>query len=98
MTQNRNRRQEITGLAWYKPNQWARLLQVCEDVDDLPRTYLEWLESANKRLREMGRSGANVRKIYVDVDELADWCARHDLPVDRHARRRYVAERAKDEW
>jgi len=36
----------VTGIAWYRPEQWERLREVSEDVENLEETYEAWLETA----------------------------------------------------
>lgn len=98
MTPDKDREQTIFGFAWYKPHQWARLLEVSEDADRLESTYLEWFEFASKRYNEMVRAKARVHKITVDVEELIKWCERRGLPVNGASRALYVRERTKEEW
>ncbi len=38
------------GIAWYRPEQWARLLEISEDRDDLETTWEEWRREV-ERLR-----------------------------------------------
>lgn len=98
MTPDKDKPQRIIGLAWYKPNQWARLIEVSEDADRLEQTFLEWFEPASKRYNEMVRSKLQVRKIAVDVEELIEWCKRRGLPVSAASRALYVKEKTREEW
>src|SRR6267154_1168773 len=38
--------QIVTGVAWYRPEQWERLREVSEDVENLDETYDAWLLTA----------------------------------------------------
>ena len=98
MKSGKDEEQLIVGFAWYKPTQWAQLLEVSEDADRLEPTYLEWLDNASKQFREMRRAGVNVHKIHVDVEDLARWCQRRELPVNGGSRAQYVSAKTKEEW
>jgi len=37
-------------------------------------TYEEWLHNAETRLHEMAEAGINAMRVYINVDELQDWC------------------------
>ncbi|MBI5711190.1 MAG: hypothetical protein HZC42_12960 [Candidatus Eisenbacteria bacterium] len=85
----------VTGLAWYRREQWARLREISEDVGELEDTYDEWLASATRVLRELRRSGAGVRKVDVDVEDLLGWCNERGRPVNGASRANYVAEKMR---
>ena len=79
------------GLAWYKPEQWGRLLEIAADAEELEKTYAEWLAIANKALRDLEAQFVFPEKVEVDVEELLAWCRERKRPVDGAARSEYVA-------
>jgi hypothetical protein len=85
------------GYAWYKEDQWDRLHQVCPDSKDFPNEYREWLSFAEPRFEQLTREGKaqgmKLVKVTVDVDELLEWCQRHRLQPNGHARSQFVAEK-----
>ena len=98
MKSEKDRQQNIIPFAWYKPTQWARLLEVSEDAGELERTYLEWIDGATKRINDMARAGLRVQRVDVDVDEIVEWCRRRAVPVNGSSRALYLAEKAREEW
>ena len=86
-------------VAWYKPEQWSRLLEISADSDELETTHAEWLSLAEKALKNLTTQGLGVAKIEVDVEDLLSWCRERDLPINGENRSRYAAwlleERAK---
>ena len=76
----------VTGIAWYRPEQWQRLREVSADGQELEQTHAEWLAVATKTLTDLEREGFSVRKVDVDLEELLTWCGQKGMPVDGRAR------------
>ena len=85
----------VTGVAWYRPEQWARLREVSEDVENLDDTYEAWLQTAERLLRDGIPADVTVEKIDIDVEEVLAWCSVRDLPMNAQSRSRYVSERLR---
>lgn len=81
----------VNGLAWYRAEQWARLLDVAVDRSTLERTHDQWQAVATKALADLARAGVRARKVEVDVDELVEWCRSEGRPIDGAARAAFVA-------
>ena len=77
----------VSGVAWYRVEQWPRLLEVSVDRSELERTYDEWQAMATKGLAELARAGVWARKVDVDVDELVEWCRTNGRLTARRVRR-----------
>ena len=73
-------------VAWYKPEQWERLLEISRDRDELENTFTEWIEFAEKKVTELEAAGLKLVKVEVDVEELLAWCNKRSLPVDGESR------------
>ena len=80
------------GIAWFRPDQWSRLLEVSEDRENLEGTFAEWEQQAEEKLRALRAEGLEIEKVIVDVEELLAWCKSQNLSVDGVARSKYVAE------
>jgi D-sedoheptulose 7-phosphate isomerase len=78
------------GIAWYRAEQWPRLLEVSADRDALEPTHAEWLTNATKRSGEMAQSGIALRRVDVDVDRMVAWLQERGLPVNADTRSLYV--------
>ncbi len=81
------------GVAWYRPEQWERLLQIVEDRDNLEETHAAWKAAAEESIRQLSRPGVLLRKVDIDVEALLRWCLAHNRPVDGSARSAYAMER-----
>lgn len=81
------------GIAWYRPEQWTMLRALASDPEVLEKTYAEWLIFATKKIEELRKRGLLVRKIDVDVQELAAWCQSRDRVLNGEARAKFVTEK-----
>jgi len=81
------------GVAWYQPDQWQKLLAVSVDKDKLEETYEEWVQDAERVIKELRRQGLYIVKVNVNVEELVAWCQKKKIPVNGEARSRYAAHK-----
>ncbi len=79
------------GVAWYKPEQWKRLREVCEDRDNIEDTFDEWQVNAEKGIRIMRSQGAIPQKVLFDVEEFLAWCSVKGLPHNGESRSEFTA-------
>ncbi len=82
----------VTGIAWYRRDQWARLRELAADADRLEEAYEDWLAGAQKAVVQMTALGVRVRRVDIDLDELARWCRHEGRPLDSAARAAFAAE------
>lgn len=87
--------QIVTGVAWYRPEQWERLREVSEDVENLDETYDAWLLTAERMIRDGIPADIVVEKIDIDVEEVLAWCNVLGLPMNTASRARFVSERVR---
>jgi hypothetical protein len=88
---NKEGESDIIGrLAWYHPEQWARLLEVSVDRDSLEKTHDEWLCLAEKAMFDFKRTGISPQKVYIDIEELIAWCKVKKRPVNAAARAEFA--------
>ncbi len=85
----------ILGIAWYRPEEWPRLLEIAADRDELEDTYEEWLKNAETRLHQMVKAGINATRVYINIDELQNWCIAQGCPIDASARAFFTAEKLR---
>lgn len=85
----------VVGIAWYRREQWPRLLEISEDREKLEESYDEWLASAVKGLGTFGSQGLKAVRVDIDTEELLAWCASRNLPVDGKARAEYTTEKVQ---
>jgi len=87
----------VLGVAWYRPEQWDRLLQIAADREGLEDTYEEWKVTAEESLKKFAMLGYHIRKVDIDVEELLGWCKVHNLSVDGAARSKFAAEKLREQ-
>jgi hypothetical protein len=78
------------GMAWYRREQYDRLLEIAEDREILEATYDEWLENAETNLTGLREEGIHFEKVDVDVEKLLLWCNEQGHPIDGDTRVKYV--------
>ncbi len=86
----------LTGIAWYRRQEWPLLRSLAEDAETLAVTYDEWLLVAEQTYARMQAEGYMVEKVDVPLQDLVQWCAAHGRPLDEAARSSYVAHKLRD--
>ena len=84
------------GLAWFRSEQWDRLLEVSDDRDHLEETFEEWVDVAQQKYDELKNLGYDIKKVDVDVEELVRWCLARDRPVDGEARSEFAIDKLQE--
>jgi hypothetical protein len=100
MNRKKRDREQTTlnlGVAWYRREQWNRLLEVADDRDNLEDTYEEWEANAEKGLLTLNRPGFEPQRIDIDIEELIRWCKLKNRPVDGAARSIFTAEKLQEQ-
>lgn len=87
----------VTGVAWYRREQWARLVEISSDPGRLEKGYDEWLRTATEGTAALAAAGMTLRLIDVDVEALLAWCTVRGRRVDGPARSEYAAFRVRQE-
>ncbi len=83
------------GLAWYRSDQWEQLRSISADRDELEERYVEWLKTASNLFSQLTLRGQEIKKVLVDVNDLAKWCKAKGLLVDSHSRSAFVADQLR---
>ena len=79
------------GIAWFSPAEWQKLKAIADDRDELDYSYNDWVESAEKILRDLASKGIAARKVETTIEELQRWCKARKRKLDRSARSEYAA-------
>ena len=85
----------VTGIAWYRRDQWTRLRELASDADKLEESYDDWLAGAQTAFVQMGIAGVRAQRVDVDLDELARWCRVEGRSLDSAARAEFAASRLR---
>jgi hypothetical protein len=78
------------GIAWYGREDYARILEVMEDREVLPRTFEKWLYAAEKGRQKFLGTGVIVVKANIKPDEFVAWCAANNRRVDSDGRKAFA--------
>lgn len=66
--------QPVIAIVWYRPEQWKRVRDLAVDSAEFDDTYVEWLQSAEEKAKELKVRGLRVEKIDLDSEKLIRWC------------------------
>jgi hypothetical protein len=91
-----DQRRSLLGVAWYRQEQWGRLLEISSDRDELENTYEGWEANAEASLPKLTGQGIVPLKIDIDVEELLLRCNSRKCPVDGDARSLFTAEKLRE--
>jgi hypothetical protein len=90
-------RKVVVGVAWFRPQDWNRLLELSEDRDGLEDSHGAWRDSANRLIRELERGGIHARRVVIDLDELVAWCKEQNRPLNGAARADFTSKKVRIE-
>ena len=76
----------ITGIAWYRQEQWSRWKEISLDRNEMCGSYDEWLEGAEKGIKDFTKDGLEVHKVDIDVEEFLKWATKEKIAITGHAR------------
>jgi len=86
----------VVAIVWYRPEQWQRVRDIAADSDEFENSYVEWLQLAEEKAKELRASGLRVEKVDLDSEKLILWCNERGLENDAKARSLYAAERLSE--
>lgn len=88
----------VTGMVWYRSQDYDAILRIMSDSQKLPRTFHEWRMKAEAGEKKLQREGHIIVRAYIDPETFPDWCNARGLNLDAQARTHYAntiaAERA----
>ncbi len=94
----RRKRNTITGVAWFSREQWALLKKVATDKIGLHDTYDEWIVEVNSVIVQLEQTGAECKKVPINIVELVDWCNEQKIPIDGQARSQFAAKKLEESF
>ena len=86
----------LMGVAWYRRDQWDRLLEISSDRAELEDTYDEWKAVAEENLWNLAQHGYKLCKVEIDVEELLIWCNSQNRAVDGDARTEFTVMKLRE--
>jgi len=93
-TQSQNK--PVVAIVWYRPEQWQRVRDIAADSDEFEDSYIEWLQLAEEKSKELQGRGLRVEKVDLDSEKLILWCNERGLENDAKARSLYAVERLRE--
>jgi hypothetical protein len=81
---------KIVGIAWYRPETYARLITMFEDGEKLHRTYEDWLVDAERARKSYEVAGIKVVCVDIDPDKFPKWCIENGHRLNAKARSDYA--------
>lgn len=83
-----------TGIAWFRREDWTRILEIMEDAEKIGPDFDRWEKLAKSIEERLNSQGVIVVRAMIDPDIFRDWCLKNSLPVDAKARTKYANEMA----
>lgn len=78
-------------MAWFRRENWERLLAIFADSQVMPTSYDQGLEKANSLKRRLEALGAVVVQVDIDPATFPAWCRDRGLRVDAKAREEFAS-------
>ena len=82
-------------LAFYRQEDWNRLLSIVDDKEVFHETWEEWHRSYQATKRRLESDGLTVNEIVVDLDSLVRFCYQRGIKNDGKARSQFAAQALK---
>jgi hypothetical protein len=86
----------VTGIGWYRREDYDRLKAMFVDGHKLPATYDGWFKSAQGTYDKLTREGHIVVKVEIDPGRFPEWCRARGMVMDAKARAAYGNESSAD--
>jgi len=79
-------------LAWYRREDYPRVLEMMADRSEMHDTYDEWLRDSEGVEQHLVSEGQAVTRVIIDPGKFRSWCEQHSLKPVGKARSRFAAE------
>lgn len=87
---NPNNVPTAVGISWYKPEMYASCLDIFDDRNDLPDSFDEWRELAERTEQQFTAQGMRTVRAIIDPATFPRWCSENGFErIDKHARMAY---------
>ena len=84
-------KEPISGIPWCRSRDYERLLLVFDDSLTFPRSYADWFNVAEAKIRYFEGQGKRIIKVPIDPDYFPRWCQTNGYKTDAVGRRAFVA-------
>lgn len=86
----------VTGIAWYRAEDWAQLKAEFEDSEHMHATWHEWREAAQKTVEQMRLRGVHMVPVELTAREISEYCSKAGRPNISRTRNELVSRRLRD--
>lgn len=81
--------QEPIYVAWYREEDYHRILSIMEDRHLMMASFSGWLAAAERFEKSSKSQGFDVVRVMIDPDRFVAWCNGRSLSCDARARAEY---------
>lgn len=83
------------GMSWFHEADYAAILRIMTDRDNLPATFALWLQRATQQERDLKAKGHIILRAVIDPQTFPGWCAHRGFTdIDAKARVAFASEYA----
>ena len=83
----------IINIAYYKEEDWQRLLNCVDDRSTMHETWAEWHRAFIDAKKGLKAQGMKVIVVTIDIEELKAFCKAKGIKNDSQARSEFVTRR-----
>jgi hypothetical protein len=85
------------GIAYYSPEEYAKLLMTADDASELEDTWEEWYQNMQNVKNSLAALGTICREVPIQIEELQKYCQEHNLQNNSGTRAGYVSVLVKQQ-
>lgn len=85
-------RQKYVNMAFYRPEDWNRLLSIVDDREVFHETWEQWHQQYQTSKKHLQSQGLKVNDVIINLDELIRFCFQNGIKNDGKARSRFVSQ------
>jgi hypothetical protein len=86
----------VIALPWYHRGDYAALLELFSDPDNMAATYDAWLKRAELTEKQLQQAGFGVARIWIRPVPFAAWCKERNVAPDQSARLTFASDAIRD--
>jgi hypothetical protein len=80
----------VTGMSWYRRQDYQRILEIMQDAANLPATHDKWRMAAELAEHQLKHNGYIVVHTIIDPEKFTVWCRERGLKLDADARGKFA--------
>lgn len=77
-------------MSWWRPDNYARVVEISADKEQFVDTFEEWRESAQELFNEIQKQGLLAVKVMVDPEELLAWATSEGYEINSSTRSQFA--------